>query len=231
MRFEDLRETLLKGGVAPRHVRRYVRELDEHLDDLAAQQRAAGYDGEDAAIRARAQLGSDEELAGAMLEQKQFRSLTARAPWAVFTVLPPIVALAFGMLPIGSLVLISAHYGFMEKHAPLPPEWFRVLATCTVAATNVTIVPLAAALFVAVAARQRLNILWPTVTIILLLTLFIHSDVSFARAGRGHLYINFAPVFMSAARRLMAEHWPVVTAQYVLTLLPVLWLARRTVPR
>ena len=40
MRFEALREVLLKGGVAPRHVRRYVRELDEHLDDLTAQQHA-----------------------------------------------------------------------------------------------------------------------------------------------------------------------------------------------
>jgi hypothetical protein len=226
MRFEDLRETLLKGGVAPRHVQRYLAELSEHLDDLTAQQRAAGYDGEDAAIRARARLGSDAELASAMFEQKQFRSLAARAPWAVFTVLPPIVALALGMLSIGSLALISAHYGFMEKHAPLPPAWFRALATDTVAATNLTIMPLAAVLFVAIAARQRLTPLWPIVTTIFLLTLFIHSDVSFAPVGRGHLYINFAPVFMSAARHLIAEQWEMVTAQYLLTMLPGLWLIR-----
>ena len=83
MQFDALRETLLKGGFAPRHVRRYVRELDEHLDDLTAQQRQAGYDAEDAAIRARARLGNNTELACAMLEQKRFRSLAARAPWAV----------------------------------------------------------------------------------------------------------------------------------------------------
>ena len=36
MRFEALRETLLQGGIAPRHVRRYLRELDDHLADLTA---------------------------------------------------------------------------------------------------------------------------------------------------------------------------------------------------
>ena len=107
MRFDDLRETLLVGGIAPRHVRRYLRELSEHLDDLTAQQRVAGYDGEDAAIRARARLGGDEELAAAMLAQKQFRSWAARAPWAVFLFLPPVAAMAFGALLIGSLVLVG----------------------------------------------------------------------------------------------------------------------------
>ena len=76
MRFEGLREILLKGGVAPRHVRRYLAELSEHLDDLTEKQRAQGYDGEDAALRARALLGEDRELAAAMLEQKSLRSIT-----------------------------------------------------------------------------------------------------------------------------------------------------------
>jgi hypothetical protein len=105
--FDNLRERLLLGGVAPRHVRRYLRELDEHLDDLTAQQRQGGYDGEDAAIRARARLGGDDELASAMLAQKRFRSWTARAPWAVFLFLPPIAALAFGMLVVGSVALVE----------------------------------------------------------------------------------------------------------------------------
>ncbi len=60
MLFDNLAETLLKGGVAPRHVRRYLVELREHLEDLTDQQRQTGYDQEDAALRARALLGSDE---------------------------------------------------------------------------------------------------------------------------------------------------------------------------
>lgn len=44
MPFDAVAETLLKGGIAPRHVRRYVSELSEHLEDLTAEQRAALFD-------------------------------------------------------------------------------------------------------------------------------------------------------------------------------------------
>jgi hypothetical protein len=231
MRFEDLRESLLKGGIAPRHVCRYVRELDEHLDDLAAQQRAAGYDGEDAAIRARARLGSDTELASAMLAQKQFRSLAARAPWAVFGLLPPVLAVAVMMVPTVCLVLIAKHFGFQEKHALPPPDWFRTLAQSVMTGTNLLVVPLAAELFVIVAARQRLGLAWPLVTTALLLILFVHSEALFATPGHpgNALRVGLTPVFLSGAWRVIAVHWPVVTAQYLLTLLPALWFARRTV--
>src|ERR1700759_336913 len=103
MPFEAVTEQLLKGGVAPRHVRRYVRELDEHLDDLTAQQRASGYDGEDAAIRARARLGDDGELAQAMLEQPGMTSWPGRLPWLVFGILPPVAAVIL-VLPIYAAV-------------------------------------------------------------------------------------------------------------------------------
>src|ERR1700761_3953986 len=103
MRFEALREILLKGGIAPRHVRRYLAELTEHLDDLTEKQRAQGYDGEDAALRARALLGEDRDLAAAMLEQKSLRSITVRAPWLVFGILPPVAGIVAGFLLMGSL--------------------------------------------------------------------------------------------------------------------------------
>ena len=38
----ELRERLLRAGVAPRHVRRYVTELEEHLSDLRAEEEHAG---------------------------------------------------------------------------------------------------------------------------------------------------------------------------------------------
>jgi hypothetical protein len=32
--FENLRERLLRAGVAPRHVQRYLRELSDHYEDV-----------------------------------------------------------------------------------------------------------------------------------------------------------------------------------------------------
>jgi len=225
-----LTETLLRGGVAPRHVRRYLAELREHLEDLTTQQRQAGYDEEDARIRARARLGSDGELAAAMLQQKQFRSWTARAPWAVFLLLPPFAAIAIGILFVGTLVLIGKHYGFLEMRASLPPQWFQLLATSVVAISNLIINPLAAALFVGIAARQRLAMTWPLIATALLLILFIHSDVSFLPRHKGHLMLGFGLIFKASAWKVIAENWPLSGVQYLLTCLPLLWLHRKRRP-
>ena len=72
MLFEALREQLLKGGIAPRHVRRYLGELEDHLAELTRCEQDAGYDPADAAIRARAALGPDEELADAIRSRPAF---------------------------------------------------------------------------------------------------------------------------------------------------------------
>src|SRR5690349_17785120 len=89
--FESVREQLLRAGFAPRQARRYVTELQEHLADLTSQQRESGLDAEAAAERARRLLGSDAQLARAMIERGGPRSLAARAPWSVFAVLVPLL--------------------------------------------------------------------------------------------------------------------------------------------
>lgn len=86
--FSELRERLLHAGVAPRHVRRYVKELREHLADLTAEEAQAGSTRAESETRAVARLGSVDNLAKAMIDQRQFRSWCTRAPWAVFSVAP-----------------------------------------------------------------------------------------------------------------------------------------------
>jgi hypothetical protein len=224
--FGNLRETLLKGGVAPRHVRRYLDELRDHLDDLTAMERQSGHDGGQAAARARVRLGGDRELAAAMLEQKQFRSWAHRAPWLVFLLLPPLAAIAVGALFIGTLVLLGLHHGFLEMHAPPPPQWFQRLAQQLVTIANLTMMPSAAAIFAATAARQRLSLAWPMAATALLLVLFVHCEVSFV-VRHENMDVSFAPIFMADSWRLRAANWPLVSAQYLLTIAPVAWLARR----
>ena len=41
-RLSTLKERLLRGGIAPRHVHRYVAELKDHFDDLAPEETACG---------------------------------------------------------------------------------------------------------------------------------------------------------------------------------------------
>jgi len=94
MPFEHLRERLLKGGIAPRHVRRYLRELADHLDDLAAAEREAGQSKEEALRISRDRLGNEDHLAEAMLARPDLKSWAARAPWLLFGLAPPVAILA-----------------------------------------------------------------------------------------------------------------------------------------
>jgi hypothetical protein len=93
-RFDRLFERLLTAGIAPRHVRRYVRELGDHFDDLVREEIAGGAARELAETRALSRLGNDDDLAEAMLSRPELRSLTARFPWAVFGIGPLVIVAA-----------------------------------------------------------------------------------------------------------------------------------------
>ena len=95
-RFDRLSERLLTAGVAPRHVRRYVRELGDHFDDLVGEEKAGGAARELAETRALSRLGNDDDLADAMLSRPELRSLTSRFPWAVFGI-GPVVMIALSV--------------------------------------------------------------------------------------------------------------------------------------
>ena len=81
--FHELRERLLRAGVAPRHVRRYLGELADHLADLTEEEQRAGRNLIEARSAALVRLGKTEDLARAFLEQRQFQSWSARAPWVM----------------------------------------------------------------------------------------------------------------------------------------------------
>ena len=81
---KDLGERLLKAGVAPRHVRRYLRELADHLADLRAEEERAGRNPAEAESAALLRLGGIDDLFKAMAGQRQMQSWSARAPWAMF---------------------------------------------------------------------------------------------------------------------------------------------------
>lgn len=97
--FDELREQLLRAGVAPRHVRRYLTELTDHLADLRREEMHSARNAGDAEVEAFARLGNMDDLAKAMIEQRQFQSWCARAPWAMFVWRPRWLWQQRGRLP------------------------------------------------------------------------------------------------------------------------------------
>jgi hypothetical protein len=225
MPFDAVAETLLKGGVAPRRVRRYVRELDEHLDDLTAQQRASGYDSDDAAARARARLGDDTELAQAMLEQPGMRSWPARLPWLVFLLLPPILTIAIGMLLYAAFYFVGDGAARINAVLPVPQDWLIGVSVTAMTAIDVLAVPVMAVLLVVLADRQRLKLLWPLLGIALLLLATPMFSYRFGHHHDGRLGANYGLV-IPARWSTVVRFWPLLLS-HLLALLPLAWLIRR----
>lgn len=152
--FETVRERLLRAGIAASAVNRYVVELREHLADLTARERAAGLDAGEAASRARTLMGTEAQLAQAMIDRGAPRALSVKAPWAVFALLPVV-----GIVAVIWLIAMAMMRILMPVHAALPGGYRALIAAAGFFASY-AIGPLAAAACIAVALRQRLTSGW-----------------------------------------------------------------------
>jgi hypothetical protein len=200
--FPELRERLLSAGIAPRHVRRYLVELRDHLTDLTAEEQSHGLSPSAARTAALARLGTIDTLADAMIAQPRLQSLSARAPWAVFS-LTPVLLLA--TLWLFSLCLLRLGWQLFMPGAPTPfggafgphhlfdPEniYFQLDRALYLGAPI-----LVGWCMVLTAARQRLAAIWPIVSLTILALLAATSHVQANRlaipTGLGHIRVDFA---------------------------------------
>lgn len=78
--FSTLRRTLEAGGIALRHVRRLMVELNEHREDLERNAIAAGMTPPEARAEALRTLGSETALAEAVLAHPELKTWASRWP-------------------------------------------------------------------------------------------------------------------------------------------------------
>ncbi len=196
--FDELQERLLRAGVAPRHVKRYIAELADHLADLTAEGERAGRSREEAESSALARLGSMDALANAMTGKREFQAWCARAPWAFFS-LGPLFYLA-GAWMAAIFILWSGWQIFLPR-VDTPFGGVRVFGLASLYFQMGRAIYFAAPFFVgwgivAVAVRQRLKALWPPVGLLLNAwvsgTAQIHASRTDVPAGLGHISMSFA---------------------------------------
>jgi hypothetical protein len=157
----DLRERLLVAGVAPRHVRRYLRELSEHHDDARRAELARGLDEAAADAAAWARLGSEDSLAQSMLARPELRSKGARFPALVFGLGPVLTWLGIVVATAALARLLSAPAGVDHAvEVDKPAGWQQAaLAFCML---YVRVFPVVLGVVVLLAAaRRRLPVYWP----------------------------------------------------------------------
>lgn len=157
-RFESLRERLLRAGVAPRHVRRYLGELQDHYEDALREELKQGATPAAASAAAWARLGTEEDLTQGMLARPELRSKASRFPVLVFGLGPALlwlgapVAIIAGLLTMPeAMPQLKVDATFIEAYHTLCFFYTRALPV------------LLGAIVLAVAASRRLPALWPLV--------------------------------------------------------------------
>jgi hypothetical protein len=226
MPFEPVAEELLRGGVAPRHVRRYIGELDDHFAQLTAQLHRGGCGLEEAKLRARTRLGDDAQLVSAMLDVPGIRAWSARVPWLVFSAIPPAMTFIMFAIPLFLVPLISPDGGFrglLQIWLPVPYAQF---ARYFVDASNLIIAPAISALFAAMVFRQRQDFRWALLAAFSIITLHPQASAYFSEQETvGHLGPG-ASLWIDDSREF-ARAWRLSAIQAALTLLPAILLLRR----
>jgi hypothetical protein len=194
--FVELRERLLRAGLAPRHVRRYLAELTDHLADLTAEEKRAGLSDAAAQSAALLRIGGMDDLARAMIGQRQFRSWCARAPWAVFCVAP--LSLLAGAYAVAGLILWSGWKLFLPA-ADTPFVRLHGLAILYFGVGK--LVYFGAPILLGwgiglIAARQRFKPIWPCIGLVLIALIGgagqVHTSRPLAPGGGGNIGMDFA---------------------------------------
>jgi len=194
-RFDHLRERLLRAGIAPRHVSRYILELRDHCDDLVREEMTNGTARGAAEACALSRLGNDDDLAVGMLARPGSRSVTARYPWAVFGIGPIamlVAVFAAVLLAEGGALNLISHLYKNPTHR-LPPAWF----TLTFDGWNALptyLAPIAiAALLWFMGARQRISARWIVLGVAVTCVVGGFQSLSFTENGyHGELMFDSA---------------------------------------
>ncbi len=98
--FKQLRSTLLQAGIAPRHVRRTVIELEEHLEDLIDAEIAAGSDIAIARENAGREMGNLSDVAVAMCACPELQCWAYRYPRFALLIYPLTCMALLPVLPV-----------------------------------------------------------------------------------------------------------------------------------
>ncbi len=182
-RFIELREALLRAGVAAPNVRRAVVEIESHFHELMDEALARGESRERARSEAHALLGADHTLIHRYADQPELQAWSSRWPAIWFTVLPLISFLVLFLTVPAVFVLLGDHMAEYLHHVHIS---VRISDRIDLAVRMIFlwILPIfVAAMFAVLAFRQRIALLWPAVGTIVLCGMASLINVSIVLTG------------------------------------------------
>lgn len=103
----QIRETLMQGGVAYRHVKRLLGELKDHHEDLRLEAMRHGADEQQARLQADARLGDPQLLVDEMLQRPELKSLGYRYPKTLMVLFPFLLQVILVVVLVILMILIG----------------------------------------------------------------------------------------------------------------------------
>ena len=164
--FNRMKFNLISGGLAPRHARRAITEIHQHLDELREQGIHEGLSAEQALAQARHALGSEADLTSQFLSRPELKSWPSRYPKLLFILTP---LLSYLLLSLTMLVTYIYLAGFIDRPADLViPGYTYQIGNVILAFCCYLFAPLLALASFITARRYLLPMAWPLVGAVLL---------------------------------------------------------------
>jgi hypothetical protein len=179
-RFDELRESLLRAGVAPRHVRRAVLETESHFQQLIDEECGRGNSDHDARVEAHRRLGTNQLLVQRYAARPELRAWSHRWPGICFVLLPLITYLLISGAILMALVGLAHEFEPYLHQVHIAPNVTYGIDL----ASRIVLLWLfpwfVAAAFAALAYRRRVALRWPLIGIIAIsaLTSLTNVDVT-----------------------------------------------------
>jgi hypothetical protein len=229
-----LRMRLLRGGVAPKHVNRTLKELTHHFADLEQKALSEGLSQTAAAARAGEQLGDPKLIIEEALARPELRSLAYRWPWGIYGIFPVIALVLF---VVGSIFGVVSILEFAQSSSGLSPAafanamfdqwWARaLLETWRVAMIYVLPAVFAGGLCI-FAARRDAPILWPAIGVFLILLLGFCYDLTVVPPPAPDQLAEFGAAIGFGTDRLLSIRVLRLLIPLVLVLSPYYWWCRK----
>jgi hypothetical protein len=239
---ESLRERLLRAGVAPGHVDRYIGELRDHYDDALREELARGADRSVAEQTAWARLGDAEDLAQSVLARPELRSIGARFPGIVFGSGPVVIWIGTLAPILFALTLLPET---SASRAGSGPAWQLAVAYAVCLLCTRFLPVILALAMLAASVRQRLTSHWPLIGAATLAlvggTMSVDLALATATGQKGHVTMasSLIPFLLPFPDELgktdvvaLAEGLVRGTVMLAISLLPyLLWRRRHRLPQ
>jgi lambda repressor-like predicted transcriptional regulator len=176
-RFSNLAGRLLSGGVAPRHVRRTIAELQDHYVDLHEEAVKRGLSQQSAEADALSRLGKEEDLVAEVLAKPELRSWASRWPWAVYG-LGPVVMMSAAV--VSSILAFAAGMTagkYITGGRYIPPVWAQQLVEGLFFLVVYALPIVIAALVCRQVVLRRASLGWPLAGLIVLCVISAAFDI------------------------------------------------------